>query len=134
MARVRMGAARQATRASPTVKLTRWWISQAGWPKPSGFCIFFNLVGGMFRADSDLTCPGKSEASKARAMTNLLTVRLCASLLALVVFVAPSLAGDVLPVLKTRTETFANVTLINRTATHAFVQHSRGVANIKLVD
>lgn len=67
-------------------------------------------------------------------MTNLLTVRLCASLLALVVFVAPSLAGDVLPVLKTRTETFANVTLINRTATHAFVQHSRGVANVKLVD
>jgi len=38
----------------------------------------------------------------------------------------------VLPVLQTKTESYEKVTVISRTATHVFVQHSRGVANIKL--
>lgn len=65
-------------------------------------------------------------------MTNFLTVHLCASLLALGLFVTPAPAAEVLPVLQTRTEAYQNVTVISRTATHVFVKHSRGVANIKL--
>ena len=65
-------------------------------------------------------------------MTNFLTVHLCASLLALGLFVTQAPAAEVLPVLQTKTETYQNVTVISRTATHVFVKHSRGVANIKL--
>jgi len=65
-------------------------------------------------------------------MTNFLPLRLWASLLALGVFVAHALAAVVLPVLQTKTDTYANVTVISKTPTHIFIQHSRGVANIKL--
>ncbi len=67
-------------------------------------------------------------------MTNLLPVRLAASLLVLAFSAASLLAAEVLPVVRTKTETYANVTLISQTPTHAFVQHSRGVANIKLAE
>ena len=67
-------------------------------------------------------------------MTNLLTVRLCASLLALALFGLPTRAADVVTVLQTKTDSFANVTLVSRTATHVFVQHSRGMATLKLAD
>jgi hypothetical protein len=62
------------------------------------------------------------------------TVRYCATLLAFGFFTVVALAGDAVAVLKTRTETYANVTLVSRTATHLFVQHSRGVANLKIRD
>src|SRR4051794_23405907 len=65
-------------------------------------------------------------------MTKFLPARLCASLLALGLLVIQALAGEVVPVLPTKTESYANVTVVSRTATHVFVQHSRGVANIKL--
>lgn len=65
-------------------------------------------------------------------MTNSLIARLCASLLVLGLFVSQGLAEDVLPVLQTKTESYEKVTVISRTSTHVFVQHSRGVANIKL--
>lgn len=67
-------------------------------------------------------------------MTNFLTARLCASLLSLAFFAVLAMADEVVPVLQTKTDNFANVTLVSRTATHVFVQHSRGVANIKLAD
>ena len=67
-------------------------------------------------------------------MKYLLPARLCASLLALGFFVLQALGEDVLPVLQTKTDSYANVTVVSRTATHVFVQHSRGVANIKLSD
>ena len=60
--------------------------------------------------------------------------RLGATLLALGLFVLQALADDVLPVLQTKTDSYANVTVVSHTATHVFVQHSRGVANIKLSD
>ena len=65
-------------------------------------------------------------------MTNFLTARLCASLLVLGFFVIQAVAGEVVPVLQTKTDSYQNVTLISRTATHAFIQHARGVATIKL--
>lgn len=65
-------------------------------------------------------------------MTNSLIARLCASLLVLGLFTSQGLAEEVLPVLQTKTESYEKVTVISRTATHVFVQHSRGVANIKL--
>ena len=67
-------------------------------------------------------------------MTNLRPVCLGAILLGVALLSAPCLASDVLPLVKTKTETYVNVTLISKTATHAFVQHSRGVANVKLVE
>src|SRR2546426_6622253 len=67
-------------------------------------------------------------------MKNFLTVRLCASLLALGIFAVHTFAAEVVPVLQTKTETYQNVTVISRTATHVFVQHSRGVANIKIAE
>ena len=42
--------------------------------------------------------------------------------------------ADALPVLHTKTDNYKNVTLISRTPTHVFVQHSRGVATLKLAD
>ena len=65
-------------------------------------------------------------------MTNSLTARLCATLLALGFFVSQALAEEVLPVLQTKTEAYEKVTVVSRTATHVFIQHSRGVATIKL--
>lgn len=65
-------------------------------------------------------------------MTNFLTARLCASLLALGLLVVRTPAAEVVPVLQTKTDTYENVTVISRTATHVFVQHAGGVANIKL--
>lgn len=67
-------------------------------------------------------------------MKNFLTARLCASLLALGIFAVHALATEVVPVLQTKTETYQNVTVISRTVTHVFVQHSRGVANIKVAE
>jgi hypothetical protein len=61
-------------------------------------------------------------------------IRLCAGL---VVFLALSCVlapADVLPVLHTKTDSYQNVTLVSRTDTHVFVQHSRGVASVKITE
>ena len=76
-----------------------------------------------------------SEANAPKAADMIMRhLRLCALLLTGGIGIANSRAVDVLPLLKTRTETFENVTLVSRTATHLFVHHSRGVANIKIAE
>ena len=65
-------------------------------------------------------------------MSHSLTARLSAILLALGFFASQALADEVLPVLQTKTEAYEKVTVISRTKTHVFIQHSQGVANIKL--
>ena len=67
-------------------------------------------------------------------MSHFLTARFSAILLALGFFVSQALAEDVLPVLQTKTDAYEKVTVISQTKTHVFIQHSRGVANIKLSD
>ena len=41
-------------------------------------------------------------------------------------------AADLVPVVKTKTETFHNVELISKTPTHVFLKHARGVANVRV--
>ena len=65
-------------------------------------------------------------------MNIIATLRFCANLLVLALFTGTSLAAEVVPVVKTKTETFSNVTLVSRTPTHLFIQHSRGMATIKI--
>jgi hypothetical protein len=55
-----------------------------------------------------------------------------ASLLVLLLTTTFGWCDGLLPVLKTRTETYNNVTLISHTPTHLFIQHSRGVADVKI--
>lgn len=64
-------------------------------------------------------------------MTTTGTLRLCAALLALCVFSISAVAQDAIPVLKSKTEDYANVTLLSETPTHVFIKHSRGVASVK---
>ena len=64
-------------------------------------------------------------------MTTAGTLRLCATLLALCVFSIHALALEAIPVLKSKTEDYANVTLLSQTPTHVFIQHSRGTASLK---
>ena len=58
---------------------------------------------------------------------------LWASLLALTLFCLAATA-DVVPELQTKAATYQNVTLVSHTPTHLFIQHSRGVATIKVDD
>lgn len=68
-------------------------------------------------------------------MTKTSNVRFWAILLALASLILPSaLADHTVEVLKTKTETYTNVTMVSHTQTHAFIQHSRGVANVKLLE
>lgn len=67
-------------------------------------------------------------------MSYFVTARLSAILLALGFFASQTLAEGVLAVLQTKTEAYEKVTVVSKTKTHVFVQHSRGVANIKLSD
>jgi hypothetical protein len=67
-------------------------------------------------------------------MTTTVILRLCTLLLACGLGAVNLWADDALAVLKTKTETYANVTVISQTKTHLFVQHSRGVANLKIQD
>jgi hypothetical protein len=62
------------------------------------------------------------------------TLRFCAVLLALVVLMPQAQADGAVPLIKTRTETYKNVTLVSHNATHVFVQHSRGMATLKVGD
>jgi hypothetical protein len=65
------------------------------------------------------------------------TSRICfwAIFLALATLIAPSaLASQTVAVIKTGTESYTNVTLVTHTETHVFIQHSRGVANIRIGD
>lgn len=64
-------------------------------------------------------------------MTTTVTLRLCATLMAFWVFSVHAVAQEAMPLLKTKTEDYANVTLISQTPTHVFVKHSRGMATIK---
>jgi hypothetical protein len=61
-------------------------------------------------------------------------LRLWAILLACACSAISTWAADVLPVLKTKTETYQNVTLLSKTETHLFIQHSRGLANIRIAE
>ena len=65
-------------------------------------------------------------------MNTLAALRFCAKWLVLALLTSSALAGEIVPVVRTKTETFANVTLVSRTATHLFIQHSRGMATIKI--
>lgn len=67
-------------------------------------------------------------------MKALQSLRLIAVGLAVLAFAALSVSAEVVSVVRTRTETFNGVTLVSQTATHAFLKHSRGVANIRLSD
>jgi len=67
-------------------------------------------------------------------MNMLRLFRLCFKLLVLALLATSGFAGEMVPVLKTRTETLNNVTLVSRTSTHVFIQHSRGMATLKLAD
>jgi len=67
-------------------------------------------------------------------MANILIARLSAILVALGLFAGQALAGEVLPLLQTKTDAYEKVTVISQTKTHIFIQHSRGVANVKLTD
>jgi len=67
-------------------------------------------------------------------MKALQSLRLIAVGLAFLAFAALSVSAEVVSVVRTRTETFKGVTLVSQTATHAFLKHSRGVANIRLND
>lgn len=64
-------------------------------------------------------------------MTTAGTLRLCATLLALCVFSINAPALEAIRVLKSKTEDYANVTLLSQTPTHVFIQHSRGTASLK---
>lgn len=67
-------------------------------------------------------------------MTASRTLHWCARLLAFVFLVTSAMADDVVPLVRTKTDTYKNVTLVSRTKTHVFVQHSRGMATLKLTD
>lgn len=62
------------------------------------------------------------------------TLRFCAVILAFVVLAPLAQAEGAVPMIKTRTETYKNVTLVSHNATHVFVQHSRGMATLKVGD
>jgi len=58
-------------------------------------------------------------------------------LLVLALFTLSALAvttDGVVPLVQTKSDTYKNVTLVSRTSTHVFVQHSRGMATLKLAD
>jgi len=62
------------------------------------------------------------------------TLRFCAVMMAFAVLTTLGQANDAVPLIKTRTDTYKNVTLVSHNATHVFVQHSRGMATLKKVD
>ena len=62
------------------------------------------------------------------------SIRLCHCLVAFLVFFSFLALAEPVALLHTKTESYQNVTIISRTATHAFVQHSKGVASIKLTE
>lgn len=58
----------------------------------------------------------------------------CAKLLAFGLLATTVLADEVVPEVRTKSDTYQNVTLISRTKTHVFVHHSRGVATLKMAE
>jgi hypothetical protein len=56
----------------------------------------------------------------------------CATLLAFLFLVTTVAADHVIPELQTKTDTYKNVTLVSRTATHLYLQHSKGMATLKI--
>jgi hypothetical protein len=62
------------------------------------------------------------------------TLRLWAILMACALSAASARAVDVLPHLKTKSEVYDNVSLLDKTATHLFIRHARGVANVKIAE
>lgn len=57
-----------------------------------------------------------------------------ANLVVFALLTTAAVADEVVPLVKTRTDTYKNVTLVSHNATHVFVQHSRGMATLKLAD
>jgi hypothetical protein len=55
-------------------------------------------------------------------------------LLVFMLTAATALAEGAVEVLRTKTDTYQNVTLVSRTKTHVFVNHSRGMATLKIAD
>lgn len=96
---------------------------------------FGSVFGGMVRAHRFLTCPCKLiETHPIRTMIASKTLSWCARLLAFVLLATSVMAVDVVPLVRTKTDTYKNVTLVSRTTTHVFVQHSRGMATLKMAD
>jgi len=56
----------------------------------------------------------------------------CAKILAFVLLATSLMANDAIPEVRTKSDTSKNVTLISRTKTHVFVEHSRGTATLKI--
>jgi hypothetical protein len=67
-------------------------------------------------------------------MIALISIRVCAKLVAFALLVTSVLADQVVPVLQTKSDTYKDVTLISRTKTHVFLKHSRGVATLKMAE
>jgi len=58
----------------------------------------------------------------------------CASLLALLMLSCLAVMAEVVPVLQVHSDTYQNVTVVSRTPTHLFIEHTRGVATLKVAE
>ena len=65
-------------------------------------------------------------------MINSNNVRFCLGMLTFGLFALQTVVAEPLALLKTKTDTYANVTVISRTTTHVFIQHAQGVASLKI--
>ena len=86
----------------------------------------------MFRANWVEARLIRAEQFEGTDMNVMRFVRFSTALLAFCITVGTALSEDAIPLLKTKTEDYANVTLVSQTATHVCIQHSRGMATIKL--
>jgi hypothetical protein len=74
------------------------------------------------------------EQNESTTMSLLKHLRIAAVLAALTL-IFPAMASEgLVPEIRTRTDTYKNVTLVSHNATHVFVQHSRGMATLKVGD
>jgi hypothetical protein len=74
------------------------------------------------------------EHNESTTMSLMKTLRIGAFLAALTLFL-PAIAGEgLVPEIRTRTDTYKNVTLVSHNTTHVFVQHARGMATLKVGD
>lgn len=67
-------------------------------------------------------------------MSLIKSLRIGAVLAAFALFASSVKADEPVPEIRTRTDTYKNVTLVSHNTTHVFVQHSRGMATLKLTD
>ena len=67
-------------------------------------------------------------------MSLMKTLRIGVIFAALTLILPTAMAEDSVPEIRTRTDTYKNVTLVSHNTTHVFVQHSRGMATLKVTD